>query len=268
MASIGDYNTIMSDHNIFNQVVYTPLSEALIILEERQKDPILMAKIEKLLKGNIPEILKIKKCGIMARQLATPNYENRAFISIANDNNLHPVFFEYFDDKFTSNNKYKHSLGQLHINNRVDKNGDDVIEKINIIDFNKNNGKKINEIKTLWNESFVDFHKKLFGLYNLYNFSFFQETDWYEKRDEKPIEFYTNFFLLISCYGILFENFTSSIDDPEGKFSIDVVLPALEIVTNLTGIKPLIVPIPPMDLESDDLWYSHLSIINKLIPIK
>ncbi len=34
MIKIGDYNTIMNDHNIFNQVVYTPLSEALRTLEE------------------------------------------------------------------------------------------------------------------------------------------------------------------------------------------------------------------------------------------
>ncbi|MFA6392497.1 MAG: hypothetical protein WCW54_00205 [Candidatus Paceibacterota bacterium] len=45
--SIGDYDTIMSDRNIFNQIVYTPLSEALRLLDERQKDPELMAKIEK-----------------------------------------------------------------------------------------------------------------------------------------------------------------------------------------------------------------------------
>ncbi|MDO8659308.1 MAG: hypothetical protein Q7K54_01780 [Candidatus Parcubacteria bacterium] len=47
---IGDYNTIMNDRNIFNQIVYTPLSEALRLLDERRKDPELMAKVEKLLK--------------------------------------------------------------------------------------------------------------------------------------------------------------------------------------------------------------------------
>ena len=46
--SIGDYNKIMSDRNIFNQIVYTPLSEALRLLDERQKDKKLMAKVELL----------------------------------------------------------------------------------------------------------------------------------------------------------------------------------------------------------------------------
>lgn len=36
--SIGDYNKIMSDRNIFNQIVYTSLPEALRLLDERQKD--------------------------------------------------------------------------------------------------------------------------------------------------------------------------------------------------------------------------------------
>ena len=33
-TKIGDNNAIMNDHNIFNQVVYTPLSEALRLLED------------------------------------------------------------------------------------------------------------------------------------------------------------------------------------------------------------------------------------------
>lgn len=46
MSTIGDYEKIMSDRNIFNQVVYTPLSEALKLLEERRKDPV--ARVEEL----------------------------------------------------------------------------------------------------------------------------------------------------------------------------------------------------------------------------
>ena len=57
---IGDYNTIMNDRNIFNQVVYTPLSEALLLLDKRRKDLELVVKVEKLLKGDIPEICKDK----------------------------------------------------------------------------------------------------------------------------------------------------------------------------------------------------------------
>lgn len=265
MNSIGDYNEIMSNHNLFNKVVYTPLSEALKILDKRQKDLKLIKKITDNIKDGIPFIFKEKKCGIMARQIATPNYESRAFISITNENNLHPVFVEYFEDKFTSNNKYKHSLGQLHIKNKVSKNGEDCISKVTIIDFNKYNGEKISSIKTLWGESLVDFHKKLFELNGLKDFSFFNELEWYKKDKEKPIDFYLNLFLLVSGFGILFENFSHS-NDSEGNFTKTVVLPTIEKIYKITGVKPLIVPIPPMDLETDDLWYCHLPIIKKIIP--
>ena len=56
--SNDDYNKIISSRNIFNQTVYTPLSEAIRLLEERQKDHKLIAKIEKLLNGDIPGPLK------------------------------------------------------------------------------------------------------------------------------------------------------------------------------------------------------------------
>lgn len=263
---IGDYDKIMSDRNIFNQIVYTPLSEALRLLDERRKDSVLMTKIEKLLEGNIPEILKNNKCGIMARQIATPNYENRMFVSTSHENNLHPVFLEYFGDKFTSNNKYKHSLGQLHISN---KNNLKCLEKITIVDFNKYNGKKLKDVKTLWGESLVDFHKKLFDLYNIKDFSFLNELEWYDKNKEKekPFDFYVNFFLLIVCYGILFENFLVLKDEKnaEGEFTKKVILPALERVINLTGVKPLIVPLDSFDLEEDIFWFYHLPLIKKSI---
>ena len=266
MTEIGDYNLIMSDRNIFNQIVYTPLPEAIRILEERRKDPILVAKVEKLLNGHVPEIFKKTKCAIMARQLATPNHENRRFITLAEESNLQPIFFEYFGDKFTSNNKYKHSLGQLHIQNGINKNGESIVENVTIVDFNKYNGKKLEEVKTIWGESLIDFHKKLFSLYNVNSEGlFFNENDWYEKNiNEKPEDFYLKFFLLNTCFGIIFENFLT-LKNSEGDFTKNIVLPTIEKVMNLVGVKPLIVTVEATNLELDDFWYYHLPIIKKFI---
>lgn len=268
MSSIGDYNEIMADRDLFNRTVYTPLSEALQLLNERQKDTILIDKIKKLFKGEIPEVLINKKCGVIARQIATPNYENRMFLSIAKENDLIPVFFEYIDDKFTSNNKYKHSLGQLNIKKYLDKDNNDCMEKITIIDFNKYNGKKLKDIKTFWGESLQDFHKRLFESYNLNGHYFHDESDWYHINEINDIQSaYYNFFLLFTVNGILFENFITT-PGTESEFTKKVVLSCLEKVINDTGIKPLIVPIPPMDLETEDFWYSYSPITKNLIPNK
>lgn len=267
--SIGDYDKIMSDRNIFNQIVYTPLSEALRLLDKRQKDLELVAKVKKLLKGDIPEVFKNnKKCAVLFRQIATPDHEGQCFYSLAKEYDLTPIFFEYFDDKFTSNNDFKHSLGQLHINNFVNKKNSYPIEKVTIVDFNKYNGKKLREVMTLWEEPLIDFHRRLFELYgyNIKNINFYDSSNWFKNNGGKAIDYYANFFLLFTCFGILFENFLlDNNNDSNGKFTKNIVLPAIEKVMNLTGIKPLIVPITPIDIEKDNFWISYDNKIKTLI---
>jgi len=266
--SIGNYDTIMSDRNIFNQIVYTPLSEALRLLEERQKDPILVTKIKKLLKGDIPEVLINKKCAIFARQIATPNFDTQSFVKIARENQLEVILFEYPDDKFCSKNIFKHSLGQIRIHGGLNSKGEDVVEKVNIIDLVKYDGKKIKDILTIWNEPLVDFHKKLFEHYKLSNdLVFYDISNWYKKNGNCASEYYMNFLLLFVTNGILFENFLTS-KNSEGDFTKKILLPSIEKIINLTGIRPLIVPTEPLETESDEYWISHPSQIRKIIPKK
>lgn len=253
-----DYNKIMSDHGLFNKTVYTPLSEAIKILEERQKDPELVKKIEKLLNNDIPEPLKkLGKNAVQFRQIATPNHDVRWFVEIAKDHGLPVVFFEYFNDKFTSNNSFKHSLGQLRIHDHLDKNGKHMEEKITIIDFNKYNGKPIREVLTLWDESLIDFHRRLFDVCEIpKDHTFFDASNWFKENGEKAVDYYINFIALFICHGILFENFLTD-DDSEGDFTKNILLPSFEKVVNITGLKPLIVPIPPMANENDVHWISY-----------
>lgn len=266
MSSIGDYNTIMSDHNIFNQIVYTPLSDALRLLEERQKDPVLMAKINDLLHGDIPEVFRRdQKNAVLFRQIATPNHESRYFHSLSQEFNLRPIFFEYLDDKFTSNNEFKHSLGQLRTHGHVNKNNVYPIEKHTIVDFAGYDGYHLSEVKTLWGEKLFDFHHNLFehqGL-DLKEFDFYDASSWLKEKGERASLYYFNFFLLFTCHGILFENFFMS--GPESGFTKDVILPAIEKVINNTGVKPLIVPIAPMETETDGHWISYRENIKDLI---
>lgn len=267
MGTIGDYNTIMNDRKLFNQIVYTPMSEALNLLEERRKDDQLIKKIEQLLKGDVPEILKLKKCAVQFRQVTTPNNDCKHFIKIAMENKLQPVFFEYHDDKFTSNNDFKYSLGSLHLQGPVNKKDVFPVEKVTIVDFAKYDGKKLKDVKTLWGESLVDFHKKLFAFHNSStdNFHFYEASQWLKKNGEHAREYYVNFLLLCTCFGILFENFLTS-NDSDGEFTKDVILPAIDKVLNLTGLRPLIIPIGPLDMESDQHWISYHPTIKKIIP--
>ena len=266
MKSSEEYDQIMSDRKLFNEFVYTPLSEALKLLDER-RTPEIMHKVEKILNGNVPKILKKHKSSIICRQVATPNHESRMFIQISEENNLLPVFFEYLDDKFTSNNNYKHSLGQLHIQrDGSEKDGSPHFEKIKIIDFNVQNGKKMKEVTTLWDESLESFHKNLFEVYGYdrSNLHFHDVSEWFNNNGGKATEFYVNFITLFTCFGILFENFIF-LEGSEGDFTRKVVLPAIKKATEITGMKPLIIPIGPIEIETDGLWFHHLPKIKKNI---
>lgn len=269
MDKIDDSNKIMGDKKIFYKMVYTPLSEAIKILEERQKDKKLIEKIENILKNNIPEPLKnIAKNGVIFRQVATPNYEIRWFIDLTKSHNLNTVFFEYHSDKFTSNNFYKHSLGQLRIHkDKHNKNGENIEEKITIVDFNKYNGKQLKDVLTIWGESLIDFHKKLFDAYGYKkdDLCFHEASEWFKENGPKAIDYYTNFILLFICHGMLFENFLFG--GSEGGFTEDILLPAFKKASDLAGVKPLIVPIPPMDpdIEEDIHWHSYSPKIKSLI---
>ena len=259
------HQEVIEDRTLFNDTVYTPLSEAIIILKERRADKNLMYKIENILHGNIPEVMREKFCAVQFRQIATPNNETRRFIGIAEESGLQPVLFEYHEDKFTSNNEYKHSLGQLHIQKGLNKHGHDQKEKITIVDFNISNGKKLREIKTLWNEPLIDFHRKLFETYNIdkNNLYFYEASQWLRENGGSAMEYYSNFFILFVCHGILFENFL--ISGKEKDFTEKVVLPAINEVIKKTGLKPLIVPFEPFDTEIEDYWIHHLSHIKNNI---
>ncbi|MEI8270610.1 MAG: hypothetical protein WCG45_04525 [bacterium] len=266
MEKNNDYNKIMSDKKLFYETIYTSLPEALKILEKRQKDKKLLSKIEKLLDNDIPEPLKdIKKNAVQFRQIATPNSDCEHFIGITSSFGLQPVFFEYFDDKFTSNNEFKHSLGQLRIHDGINKYGDYNSEKMTIIDFNKYNGKKIKEVFTLKSELLIDFHRELFDVlgFKKENFVFYDASAWFKNHGKIAEEYYTNFFLLFVTHGILFENFLTK--GTEGQFSKNITLPALDKVIKLTGLKPLIVPIPPMEIEEEEHWISYHPKIKKHI---
>lgn len=257
MSTPVTYESILKDKALFDGIVYTPLSQALVELEERRKDPELLLKIKKLLNNNVPEIMHTSPVGVQFRQIATPNHETRRFVSIAKDNNLKPVLFEYHDDKFTSNNEYKHSLGRIHINNGLGKKGGEQVEKITIVDFNVYNGKKLHEVKTLWSESLVDFHKNLFSSYGIDHdvIHFFEASEWFKANGGSADKYYFNFFLLFTCFGVLFENFLR--EGPESAFTRDIVLPAITKVVEVTGVKPLIVPFEPFDMEFDSYWNHH-----------
>ena len=125
--------------------------------------------------------------------------------------------------------------------------------------------RKLKEIQTLWGESLIDFHKKLFSHYKLpKDLIFYDISKWYDRNGGNASAYYTNFLMLFTVYGILFENFL--LNGKEEEFSETVVLPAIENIVNLTGVKPLIVPLSLIDTEDEEYWISHPKEIKSFLP--
>lgn len=264
--SIPDFEKVISDEVLFNQVVYTSLPEAVKILKDRQKDKKLIKKIEDILEYDIPEPLKkIDLYGINAKQLATPNIDTKWFIRLVKEFGLKPYFSEYYSDKFTSNNVFKHSLGVIHIKDGIYKDGESKLENITIVDFNKYNGKPIKDVRTLWSESLIDFHHDLFKVSGIKkeDLIFHDDSSWLKRNGGSAEKYYEKDMLLYVSHGILFENFLLTGEDR--LFAKKILLPAFKKALEITGHRPLIVPIPPMDIQEDSTWYSYDNKIKKYI---
>ena len=249
--------SLCCNHEELNKFIYTPIEEAMKELDRRQNNQALEEYTNKILKGNIPEIMKNRKSMILFRHIATLNYEIRRFFICADAlEELHPVIFEYTADKFNNRNEWKFSLGKILINNGLNKKNEHIFECKTIIDVNSSNNKPINLIPTKWGQSLVDFHHEIFkkGFPDLKD-NIFDLSEWLHKFGPTAKDYYKSFFTLFLKNGILFENFL--LNDEELPFTKTVILPTILEIIKETGVKPLIVALEPTDIEVDKFWLSH-----------
>jgi hypothetical protein len=73
---------------------------------------------------------------------------------------------------------------------------------------------------------------------------------------KKPIDYYKYILALYIRNGILFENYILN-DKNEKKFIEDVLIPAFLSVKKEFNLKPLIVPVSPMEEECDKKWWCY-----------
>ena len=270
---VNDKNRIdelVTNHEAFNKFVYFNLTDAVKEHEKRAQDTSLDEKIKNLLGGDVPEIfLDTGKKIVVFRHIATPNYEIRRFISIADAvQDFDPVILEYTHDKFTNRNEWKYSLGKINFFKGVNKLNEQLFESRVVVDFNTSNGSPIKDIKTLWDQSLVDFHHDFFfDIYpNLKN-NVSDISEWIIKNGTQAKEYYKFFFLIFIKHGILLENFL--LTGKELEFTKEVILPALFEIERDLGLRPLIVALEPTDIEDSKFWlahpHEHISVANKLL---
>jgi len=247
--------------------IYTPLSVAKKEIERRWNDKELRKKVEDFLGGDMPKFLKNSPRAVLVRYVVSPDIEFSHFLDLAKEIKLKPICYEYSRDKFVASNSDKYHLCKLFFHDGNGKKWGDKINTMRIVDFNKTEGKMLNKIKTLWGDNFVDFHHRiLFDSYPKMKTSITDFSNWFNKQKKKSKQYYYIYYLSIFiCHGILFENFLTN--EEENEFTYKKVLPSLKKLQKIFGIKPLIVPLAPIEDENYLYWWCYPESVKKNLNI-
>lgn len=229
---------------------YTRLSQAFKELKSRSKDKALVDKIRKNMGSAYPDWLPDKPCLFFSRNIITPNIETLYFLDIARDSGFEVIFFEYHD-KFVSRNKSKYYLGNICTNFPEQR------KKKIIVDFQKYEGKTINNVQTNTGSSLLDYHHDLSRkiIKDFDSYKIIDITKWF--NDTRNVNaYYFNYFSLFITNGILFENFL--LDDEEEKVFLEKkFIPSVKKIKEVYGINPLIYPLLPFESQADNSWFFY-----------
>jgi len=242
--------------------LYSTKEEVISELKKRWADKELTNKLEYFLRKKIPKCFLNEPRAVLGRQIATPDNEFKIFYEKATELGIKPLVFEYLDDLFTTNNHGKLCLAKMFFYKGLNNDKKTKESEIRSIELggNLNENKKFKDIKTLWNENFVDFHHRI--LRKKFDLELYDASTWYKDMGGKAQLYYAQYIALLTIKNVLFEN---SEPGKEENFFNKVFLPAVELVKKEFGLKPLIMPISPQDDFDNIFWWSYPEDIEKLV---
>jgi len=246
---------LVNDKEAFRKFVYTPLPQAIEIIRERRGDKNLASAVDNFIGGDIPLIFSDGIKAVLFRQVFSPNFEFRYFLKLIESLGIDPVFLEYHDDIYTSQNPVKHRLGKMRFCD-ISSNGKEKILCMNVIDFNSSQGRKIKDVDTLFNQSLIDFHHELLELAYPNSAKYlFDASSWFHSKGGRAKKYYAKYISLYMRNAISFENFI--LEKDELRFAEEIFLPLFIDAWKAIGTKPMIVSLLPFDSENDERWMSY-----------
>jgi hypothetical protein len=262
MIAKTDYSDVRN--NIYYSTKFDSLLEE---LKNRSENKDIDAKLTKYWDSHqIPYIdfLKGGPYAILSRSVASPNFEQLRFLRFAKRYNLTPVILEY-DGKFVTINTEKLCLCKMHFlfdqNSREYK----TPHKIDLVDTNKYQGKRMSEILTYSNKPLIDFHHNLFLRYsNNKTCKIFNFTTWFNETRILADEYYFYFLLIFIKNAVLFDNYLIS-EPHESGFVEKKIIPSINRIKEVFGLKPLIYPLVPFKTENSTKWLSYEQKIENLV---
>jgi hypothetical protein len=256
-----------NDINLEDEVkkIYTPLSVAKEEIWRRWNDKELKKKVEDFLGGDVPEFFKKDPKAILSRDVISPNKEFFYFLDLAEEIKLDKIFIEYLDGKFVAKNFNKYHLCKMFFHDGNGKKGGDRIDTSMIVNFNKFEGEKMKNIETIQGEDFVGFHHDLTRKAHpdIDTKKIFDFSDWFNSHREMSEYYYLHYLALFLVHGVLFDNFILS--NGEKDFTKGKILPSFHKLTEIFGVKPIVVPLTPRDDESGIYWWCYSNSIKELM---
>jgi hypothetical protein len=229
--------------------LFTSEEEAVQELRKRIRSQFSVQKLF-CLEEPIPELVFGPPQAIMARAIASSNFEFRCFVAKASRNGLTPFCLEYTKDKFCSANPDKLSLVKMCFSHGRGRNGGPKTTMRKVARIQEIDGKLISDVVTSWGESLVVFHHRL-----LREFTKCVTTEEMSKvfKTLGPYGAYRLLFDLATFNSIIFENFVPT--ESETRFWHTVIIPAFMDATRIHGRKPLMVPLVPHEKAANPCWW-------------
>jgi hypothetical protein len=216
--------------------------------------------------GEIPREFSDSPKAALLRFITSPNLEFQLAVDMSNILDLDFIFMEFLQDKFCTRNQDKFYLGKMVFFH--EKNGDGlcITEKKKVIDLEKSDNKSFEEIKTVWGEDFINFHKRItksaYGKIKTFDVSKFKNNG------DDAFNSYLRIFSLFICNGILLENYFIDSNKDENRFTCDVIKPAFDKVKEIFGVRPLIVPLINRGEDGYKFWQYYPDTLQKEVTQK
>lgn len=249
--------------------IYYNLQDAVDELKKRRQDNHLKEKVRDLWKENAPDFLPEEPFAALSRSIFTPNIEFAIFLEKTKQAGLTPLLLEFNrQNKFVARNIEKYHLARLFFIGKMLHGNPVPSHVVKIVDFNKNEGRELSGICTIWGEGLVDFHHRMFSssypeqLVNIIDYS-----DWFLKTRELTEFYYLYHLSLFIRDGILLENFIHS-DPSEKKFFEEKIKPSIIKLEKIFGVRPLIVSLEPIEKEHKDEWHWFIEGLATFVPVQ
>lgn len=206
-----------------------------------------------------PEIIRqhvTAPTAVLARHLASPNYEMLWFSRFARRNGMRTLVIEHGTDIFTVNNPAKVALVALPIVTGRDSHGRLIVRREKLAKPDVAEGRRLVDVQTQTGERLRDYHhRKLVEVLGDDRPDILDLRDVFSSTSLRPSVYYPEFFKMLTGPLVLFEDFVT--DDRTANFFRSTVLPAWRRAVSETARRPQIARLSPEGRASSPIWSAY-----------